>query len=216
MNIILLGPPGSGKGTQAEQMEAVLGLTHVSSGDLFRENIRQGTELGSRAQQYMNRGELVPDDLTIEMLRERFGRPDVKQGVLLDGFPRTLAQAEALDSMMAGMGRKIDVVINIRVPDEEIVKRLSGRLICRECQTPFHTLFRPFESCPLGKCQGEFLYQREDDRPETVRARLANFQRQTAPLVEYYAKHGVLVTVDGVGSREEVTGACLKAARGAV
>ncbi len=214
MNIVLLGGPGSGKGTQAEHLQAVLGLTHVASGDLFRENLKEQTELGRLAEEYMSRGELVPDTVTVAMVRERLQRPDVKNGVIFDGFPRTQPQAQALSEMLDELGEKIDGVLYIDVSDDEIVRRLSGRLICKECQTPFHQIFNPFKTCPDDKCQGEYLYQRDDDKPETVRARLKVYHEQTAPLIEYYQKAGLLVTVTGEGSIEEVKDAVLAAAQG--
>ena len=196
MDLILIGGPGTGKGTQAELLQDKLGLTHLASGDLFRENINSGTELGLLAKWYIDQGKLVPDDVTIDMIRERLKAMDSDQGILFDGFPRTLPQAEALDQLLAELDRKIDLVIHLEVSDDEIVRRLSGRLICRECQTPFHRDFNPFTKCPYDKCSGEFLYQREDDKPETVRARLRVFQRQTAPLIEHYMRRGLLVKID--------------------
>lgn len=204
MDLILLGGPGSGKGTQAELLQEKLGLTHVSSGELFRENINTKTELGILAKSFIDQGKLVPDDITIDMIRERLKKPDVQKGVLFDGFPRTIPQAEALDELITSLKRKIDFVINLAVPEDEIVRRLSGRLICRECQVPFHKEFNPFRICPYEKCFGEYLYQREDDQPETVRARLEVFHNQTAPLIAYYHNRDKLITVDGEGSVEEV------------
>jgi adenylate kinase len=204
MNVILIGAPGSGKGTQAEIIQSVLGLTHIASGDLFRYNLKNRTELGLLAEQYMNRGELVPDDVTVSMVRERMSRPDITRGILLDGFPRTLTQAKALEEMLAGMGQKVDAVIYLDVPDAEIMSRLTGRLICKECQTPFHKIFNPFTKCPFDKCHGEYLYQRDDDKPETVAARLETYHRQTRPLVELYTTNGVLIRVDGSGGIEKV------------
>ena len=204
MDLIMLGGPGSGKGTQAELLQEKLNLTHISSGELFRENINNETELGILAKTFIDQGKLVPDDVTIDMIRERLREPDVQEGVLFDGFPRTIPQAEALDELLTSLKRKIDFVINLAVPEEEIVRRLSGRLICRECQAPFHKEFNPFKICPYDKCLGEYLYQREDDKPETVRARLEVFHNQTAPLIAYYRDRGKLITVDGDGSVEEV------------
>jgi adenylate kinase len=211
MDLILIGGPGTGKGTQAELLQGKLGLTHIASGDLFRENIDSGTELGLLAKWYIDQGKLVPDDVTVDMIRERLQKLDSEQGILFDGFPRTLTQAEALDHLLAELDRKIDLVIHLEVSDDEIVRRLSGRLICRECQTPFHRDFNPFTKCPYDKCSGEFLYQREDDKPETVRARLKVFQKQTTPLIEHYMKNGSLVKIDGEKSVEAVFKAILEA-----
>lgn len=199
MNIVLFGAPGSGKGTQAERLCKELNLIHVASGDLFRENLNNKTGLGQLAKTYMDKGQLVPDDVTVAMVKERLSRPDARAGVVFDGFPRTLPQAKALDEAMAQMGRQVDGVLYIMVSDDEVVRRLSGRLICRECQTPFHKIFNPFKSCPFNKCEGEYLYQRDDDKPETVRARLQTFHRQTKPLIEYYRQAGLLVEVEGEG-----------------
>ncbi|MFN2198901.1 MAG: adenylate kinase [Anaerolineales bacterium] len=213
MNVILLGAPGSGKGTQAETIQTTLGLTHVASGDLFRYNLKNRTELGLMAEAYMNRGELVPDDVTVAMVRDRIQQPDIQEGVLLDGFPRTLPQARALEEMLAQMDQQVDAVIYLVVPDEEIITRLTGRLICKECQTPFHKVFNPFVTCPYDKCHGEYLYQRDDDKPETVKARLQTFHNQTRPLVEYYDQRGVLHRVSGTGQINEVGEAVIAALR---
>ncbi len=205
LDIILLGGPGSGKGTQAENLRTHLDLLHVATGDLFRENIKNQTDLGKLAKSYIDRGELVPDDVTEAMVRERLSRPDVSQGFLLDGFPRTLPQADALTEIMNNMGRSINAVLHIKVSDEEIVNRLSGRLICRNCQTPYHTMFKPPAKegvCDL--CDGE-LYRRDDDNPDTVRARLRTYHGQTAPLIEHYRKQGLLLEIDGEGHVSEVT-----------
>jgi adenylate kinase len=216
MNIVLLGAPGSGKGTQADQLCEQFNVPHIATGDLFREHLKKETELGKLAKGYMDCGELVPDDVTVAMVRERFTRDDAQRGFVLDGFPRTLAQAEALTRMMDKMGRQLDGVIYIKVSDEEIVKRLSGRIICRECQTPFHKVFNPFKSCPYNKCHGEYLYQRDDDKPETVRARLETFHRQTEPLINYYQQAGLLVDVDGEGEVSAITERVLAAAESLV
>ncbi|GAB4532120.1 MAG: adenylate kinase [Anaerolineales bacterium] len=211
MNIIFLGAPGSGKGTQATILEQKLGLVHVASGDLFRYNLKNRTELGILAEKYMSVGQLVPDDVTVAMIKERLQRPDVTSGVVLDGFPRTRPQAEALDAMLAEMKTRIDLVLYLKVPDEEIISRLAGRWICKECQTPFHEVNNPFQACPSGKCKGEYLYQREDDKPETVRARLKVYNDQTSPLVDYYRARGLLVEIPGVGELEEITARLLQA-----
>jgi len=205
LDIVLLGPPGSGKGTQAVQLAQKMKIQRIATGDLFRKNIEQQTRLGQIAKRYMDRGELVPDNVTESMVRERLARPDTHPGFVLDGFPRTLAQAEVLDEMMADMQRRIDGVIYINVPDAEIVDRLSGRQLCRECQTPFHKQYNPFKSCPFNKCQGQYLYQRDDDKPKTVQNRLKTYHRQTAPLIDYYRRTGLLIEIDGVGDVSLVT-----------
>jgi len=212
MYLILLGPPGAGKGTQAERLERELHLPHVASGDLFRENLKNETELGLLAKEYMDRGDLVPDDVTIAMVRGRLQRPDCAQGAILDGFPRTQTQAEALDRMLADMGRRLDGVLYIAVPDDELVRRLSGRWICRQCQMPYHTIFSPPAKEGICDACGGELYQRDDDRPETVRARLKVYHQQTAPLIDYYRQAGLLVEVDGSGDIETVSTALLEAA----
>ena len=213
MDLVLLGAPGSGKGTQADHLRREVGLTHIASGDLFRDHLQRKTDLGLRASDYMVRGALVPDAITIEMLRERVSQSDTAQGVLLDGFPRTMEQAIALNEMMAGLGRQLSAVLYVEVPDEELVERLSGRLICRECQVPFHRVANPFRTCPNGRCVGEHLYQRADDAPETVRARLATYHRQTAPVIDYYRLINLLITVPGSGAVDAVKRATLEAVR---
>ena len=213
MYLVLLGPPGAGKGTQAERLGKELKLPHVASGDLFRENLRNETELGLLAKTYMDKGQLVPDDVTIAMVRDRLQRPDCDQGVILDGFPRTQPQAESLDKMLAEMGRKLDGVLYITVPDEKLVRRLSGRWICRQCQTPYHTMFSPPVKEGVCDACGGMLYQRDDDKPETVRARLKVYRQQTSPLTDYYRQARLLVEVDGAGDIETVSAALLKAAR---
>ena len=213
MDLVLLGAPGSGKGTQADHLRRELGLTHIASGDLFRDHLQRRTNLGSQASHYMIRGTLVPDAITIDMLRERVSRPDTAQGVLLDGFPRTMEQAIALNEMMAGLGRELSAVLYLEIPDEELVERLSGRLICRECQVPFHRVANPFRTCPNARCAGEHLYQRTDDAPETVRARLVTYHRQTAPVIDYYRLINLLITVPGSGAVDAVKRATLEAVR---
>jgi adenylate kinase len=213
MDLVLLGAPGSGKGTQADHLRRELGLTHIASGDLFRDHLQRKTDLGLRASDYMTRGALVPDEITIAMLRERVIQPDTAKGVLLDGFPRTMEQTIALNEMMTGLGREIDAVLYVEVPDEVLVERLSGRLICRECQAPFHKTANPFRGCPHGKCEGQHLYQRADDTPETVRARLATYHRQTAPVIDYYRLISLLVTVPADGPVDDVKRATLQAVR---
>jgi adenylate kinase len=213
LDIVLLGAPGTGKGTQSQQICQQLHLTHIATGDLFRENLKNQTELGKLAKTFMDRGELVPDDVTEAMVRERLARPDTRHGFVLDGFPRTLSQAEALTDIMNSLNRRLDGVFYFKVPDEELVTRLSGRLICRECQVPFHKIHNPFQSCPYGKCQGQYLYQRDDDKEETIRTRLKTFHRQTAPLIDYYREAGLLIEIDGQGELWEVTARVLTAAQ---
>ncbi len=212
-DIVLLGGPGSGKGTQAEQLSKQLSLPHIATGDLFRENLRQATELGRLAKTYMDRGELVPDEITDAMVADRLARPDAHVGFILDGFPRTLHQAEALREMMVRLGRRLAGVLYINVPDAAIVDRLSGRLICRSCQSPYHVLFKPPAKngvCDL--CSGE-LYQRSDDNPATVRARLVTFHAQTEPLIAYYREAGLLHEIDGEGTVGQITGRSLATVR---
>ena len=197
MYIVMLGAPGAGKGTQADILVRETVLPHVASGDLFRRALEEKTELGLLAQTYMERGELVPDEITIKLILERIDAPDCASGCLFDGFPRSLEQAKALDESLAAQGKSIDKAIYIEVPDEELVKRLSGRWLCRVCQMPYHTITSPPKAPgKCDKCDGE-LYQRTDDTEETVRARLKVFFSQTIPLLEYYRKQNKLVEVDG-------------------
>jgi len=212
MYLVLLGPPGAGKGTQAERLQEELKLPHVASGDLFRENLRNETELGLLAKTYMDKGELVPDDVTIAMVRDRLQRPDCDQGAILDGFPRTQPQAQSLDTMLADMGRQLGGVLYIAVPDEELVCRLSGRWICRQCQTPYHTMFNPPAKEGVCDACGGALYQRDDDKPETVRSRLKVYHQQTSPLTDYYRQAGRLFEVDGAGDIATVSAGLLEAA----
>lgn len=212
MNLVLLGPPGAGKGTQAERLGEEFKLPHVASGDLFRENLKNETELGLLANRYIAKGELVPDDVTIAMIRDRLERPDCENGVILDGFPRTLAQADGLKEILAGMGRTLDGVLYIAVPDEKLVCRLSGRRICRRCQTPYHILFNPPQKHGVCDTCGGELYQRDDDKPETVRARLKVYHQQTSPLIDFYRQSGILMEVDGSGDIENVSSALSEAA----
>ena len=197
MNIVLLGAPGAGKGTQAELLAGYLGIPHVATGDLFREALRGDTPLGRRAKEYMDRGELVPDSVTIAMVRERLAASDTANGVILDGFPRTIEQARALDEILAERGRKVDLVIFIRVRPEVLLERLSGRWVCRDCQGVYHTLLNPPATPGVCDACGGRLFQRPDDRPEVQKHRIEVYLAQTAPLVEYYRKRGLLVEVDG-------------------
>jgi adenylate kinase len=213
MYIVLLGPPGAGKGTQAQIIAKEYGLAHISSGDLFRENLKNQTELGKLAQGYMTRGELVPDDVTIAMVRDRISRPDCAQGVLLDGFPRTPAQADALSVMLATLGSKVTCVPYISVPADVLIERLSGRWTCPVCGRVYHEKFNP--PVAAGKCDadGAVLIQREDDKPATVENRIRVYMDQTSPLIEYYRTKNLLVEVDGTLSIDEVSKGMLAAVR---
>lgn len=208
--IVLLGPPGAGKGTQAEIISEELGLAHISSGDLFREHIKNQTELGLLAKGYMDKGNLVPDDVTIAMIRERLGRPDCEKGALLDGFPRTPAQAEALEAMLAGFGGQVDGVPYIQVEEGVLVERLSGRWTCRAEGHIFHELFNPPKQAGVCDHDGSELYQREDDRRDTVERRIHVYMEQTAPLIEHYRAQGKLLPINGDQSIEAVTAELLK------
>lgn len=203
--VVLLGPPGAGKGTQAEILSKKLGLAHVSSGDLFREYIKNQTELGKLAKGFMDRGDLVPDDVTIAMVRERISRPDCAKGALLDGYPRTPAQAAALSKMLADLGGKVDVVPYIRVDEDELVRRLSGRWTCRAEGHIYHEIFNPPKKAGICDVDGSELYQREDDKRETVQRRIHVYFEQTAPLIDYYRSDASLVEVDGAQSIQAVT-----------
>ena len=203
MRIILLGLIGAGKGTQAQMLARHMGVAHVASGDLFRQHQEQGTELGLLVKQYMEKGELVPDDVTIRMIIDRIEREDCRKGFILDGFPRTMEQATALDRALGDQG--VDCVVNIRVSQEEMVRRLSGRLICRQCQTPYHqTNLRPKAEGRCDKCEGE-LYQRADDQPDVVQRRIQVQQELLATLLDLYAKQGKLVEVDGEQEVDKVS-----------
>jgi adenylate kinase len=197
MYIIMLGAPGAGKGTQADILSRELNLPHIASGDLFRQALEKRTEIGLLAKSHMDKGELVPDEITTKMMLERIDQPDCASGCLFDGFPRTLQQAKALDKALRRQGRSIDKAIYIEVPDEELVKRLSGRWLCRLCQTPYHiTNSPPKTPGRCDRCGGE-LYQRPDDREGTVKERLSVFLAQTVPILDYYEKQGKLIRVNG-------------------
>jgi len=209
--IVLLGPPGAGKGTQAEAITAKLSLPHISSGDIFRENLKKQTELGKLAAGYMNRGELVPDDVTIKMIQERISRPDCKAGALLDGFPRTPAQADALAAMLAEFKGQVNAVPYIYVPEDVLIERLTGRWTCRAEGHIFHQKYNP-PKVP-GRCDhdGSELYQREDDKVETVTRRIHVYLEQTQPLIDYYRQRNLLIEVDGKQPIEKVTAELLAA-----
>lgn len=195
--LILLGPPMSGKGTQAARLTQLLGIPQVASGDLFRENIKNETNLGLEAKTYIDRGDLVPDEVTIGMIKERLNREDCRRGALLDGFPRTIPQAEALDEILADLGSSLAAVISIAVPEDVLVERASGRRICRTCGHSFHLAFDPPGEPDVCDLDGGELYQREDDKPETVRQRLEVYQVQTTPLIEFYRVRSILREING-------------------
>jgi adenylate kinase len=203
--IVLLGPPGVGKGTQAKLIAETTGLPHVSSGDLFRDNLKNGTELGQLAQSYMTKGELVPDDITIRMIRERISQPDCKKGALLDGYPRTTVQAEALENLLADFGGKVDYVPFITAPEATLIERLSGRWTCRANGHIFHEKHNPPKAAGICDIDGSELYQRDDDKSDTVVRRIQVYLNQTAPLVEYYRQRGILSEINGAQAIEKVS-----------
>lgn len=204
MRILLMGPPGAGKGTQAARIASYYGIPHISTGDIFRAAIQAGTELGKRVKECLDAGKLVPDQLTIEIIRQRLKNKDCDKGFLLDGFPRTLPQAEALDQLLNGLGVKLDAVLNIAVDTEDLIRRLTGRRVCRQCGATYHVVFQPpAREGVCDRCGGE-LYQRTDDNEETVVGRLNVYREQTAPLLKYYQKRGLLREVNGNASIDDV------------
>ena len=211
MKALLMGPPGAGKGTQAVILAEKLGIPHISTGDMFRKAVKEETALGLEAKRYMDSGQLVPDEVTIGIVRERLGAGDCAKGFLLDGFPRTVFQAEALDGIMKELGTKLDVALNIDVDAEALVGRITGRRMCRSCGTPYHVTFSPSKVQGVCDACGGELYQRDDDKEETVRKRLEVYSSQTLPLIEYYRKQGIIVDIDGNQPMEKVTEAILKA-----
>ena len=216
MYIIIVGAPGAGKGTQADILSQEMNLPHIASGDLFRQALEKRTDVGLLAKSYMDKGELVPDETTIEMILERIDQPDCASGCLFDGFPRTLQQAKALDKALEEQGRAIDKAIYIEVPSEELVKRLSGRWLCRACQTPYHMTNSPPKT--PGECDrcGGGLYQRPDDGEETVRERLSVFLAQTVPILDYYEDQGKLIRVNGNLEMQGVAGQIVSALRASI
>ncbi|EJF1317561.1 adenylate kinase [Staphylococcus pseudintermedius] len=205
MNIILMGLPGAGKGTQASEIIKKYPIPHISTGDMFRKAIKDETELGKEAKSYMDRGELVPDEVTVGIIKERISEDDAKKGFLLDGFPRTIEQAEALNSILEELGRTIDAVVNIEVPEEELMNRLTGRRICETCGTTYHLVFNPPKVEGICDIDGGKLYQREDDNPETVANRLEVNVKQSKPILEFYNQKGLLKNIDGSKHIDEVT-----------
>jgi adenylate kinase len=210
---VLVGPPGAGKGTQAQFLSSHLSIPKISTGDIFRDNVSHGTALGRRAQAYMKRGDLVPDEVTIAMVTDRLADDDTGAGFLLDGFPRTVPQAETLKKMLSVMDTRLDVVLELVVDDDEVVRRLSGRRTCRRCGRVWHTAFDPpTQPGTCDDCGGE-LFQRDDDREATIRHRLEVYQQQTAPLVAFYADEGILLGIDATGPVDEITERALSALR---
>ena len=203
LNIILMGPPGAGKGTQAKKLISALEIPHISTGDMFREAIKEGTELGKLAKSFIDDGHLVPDDVTIGIVKERLSKPDCENGFLLDGFPRTLPQAEALEKLSKEINRPIEVVINLDCNEEELIKRVSGRRVCKNCGAPYHIVnMKPNKDGICDICGGP-LYQRADDNEEAMKVRLQHYVSQTRPLLDFYAKQGILVSYDSlVGSKQ--------------
>lgn len=210
MKIIMLGAPGAGKGTQAKKIADKYQIPHISTGDIFRANIKEGTELGKKAKSYMDQGQLVPDELTLELIMDRFQNLDCKNGYVLDGFPRTIPQAEALTEALAKKGETIDYAINVEVPDENIINRMGGRRACLACGSTYHIVYAPTKVEGICDRCGEKLVLRDDDKPETVKNRLNVYHNQTQPLIEYYTKQGKLAEVDGTQSMEDVFNAIVK------
>ncbi len=205
MNIVLFGPPGAGKGTQAKELALHYQIPHISTGDILRANVRDGTELGLRAREYMDKGELVPDEVLIGIIKDRLAQDDCKGGYLLDGYPRTIPQADALADILDQINMPLDVVLNIEVDDEELVSRLAGRYMCK-CGESYHLKFNPPAKVNIcDSCGGE-LYQRDDDKEDVIRQRLASYQEKTRPLIDYYIEKDLLVTIDGSGEIAQVFG----------
>ncbi|ATO16391.1 adenylate kinase [Micromonospora sp. WMMA1998] len=213
MRLVLVGPPGAGKGTQAEFIAAHLSVPKISTGDIFRANVTQGTPLGVEAKRYMDAGKLVPDDVTINMVRDRLAEPDAGEGFLLDGFPRTTPQAAELDKLLADLGSALDLVLELVVDDDEVIRRLSGRRTCRGCGKIWHVEFDATTREGICDRCGAELFQRDDDKPETIAARLREYAEKTAPLVDYYGAQGKLVGIDATGPVEDVTVRAIDALR---
>ena len=206
MKIIMLGAPGAGKGTQAKMIAEKFGIPHISTGDIFRANIKNGTELGKKAKEYMDQGQLVPDELTVQILLDRVAEADCKDGYVLDGFPRTIPQADVLDKELTKLGDQVDFAINVDVPDENIIRRMSGRRACLKCGATYHIEHIPPKKEGICDTCGSELVQRDDDKPETVKNRLSVYHEQTQPLIEYYTEKNILKTVDGTRDMQEVFG----------
>lgn len=210
MKIIMLGAPGAGKGTQAKRIAEKYGVPHISTGDIFRMNIKNGTELGEKAKTYMDKGMLVPDELVVDLVVDRVAKDDAKNGYVLDGFPRTIPQAEALDKALEAIDEKVDYAVNVEVPDENIVNRMAGRRACVSCGATYHLVHIPTKVEGICDTCNSELILREDDKPETVQKRLEIYHEQTQPLIEYYTKKNILVEVDGTKDMAEVFNAIVK------
>jgi len=210
MRLILVGPPGAGKGTQAVHLAAHYSIPHISTGNIFRENIKNSTQLGQLAQSFLNKGELVPDSVTNEMVRDRLGQGDAANGFLLDGFPRNTAQADELNNILIEKSMPLDAVLELKIENLEIIRRLSGRRTCRNCSASFHIDFeKPKVAGVCDACQGE-LYQREDDKEEVIARRLEVYTEQTAPIINYYSKAGLLISISALGDVSEITQLAIK------
>ena len=210
MKIIMLGAPGAGKGTQAKKIAAKYDIPHISTGDIFRANIKNGTELGNKAKTYMDQGLLVPDELVVDLVVDRVQQDDCKNGYVLDGFPRTIPQAEALDKALAALGDKVDYAIDVNVPDENIVNRMGGRRACVGCGATYHLVYAPTKTEGICDVCGKELILRDDDKPETVQKRLNVYHEQTQPLIDYYTTAGILKTVDGTVDINDVFAAIVE------
>lgn len=206
MKIIMLGAPGAGKGTQAEKIAEAYNIPHISTGDIFRENIKNNTELGKKAKEYMDAGGLVPDELTCNLVTDRIEKDDCKNGFILDGFPRTIPQAEVLEKALSEKGTSMDFAIDVEVPDENIVSRMEGRRACSGCGKIYHLVANPPKADGICDSCGEKLIIRDDDKPETVKKRLEVYHKETQPLIDFYSKKGILKTIDGTGKMEEIFG----------
>ncbi|SET35218.1 adenylate kinase [[Clostridium] polysaccharolyticum] len=210
MKIIMLGAPGAGKGTQAKRIAEKYSIPHISTGDIFRANIKNGTELGKKAKTFMDQGLLVPDELVVDLVVDRVGQDDAKNGYVLDGFPRTIPQAEALDNALAAINEKVDYAINVDVPDENIINRMSGRRACVSCGGTYHIVYAPTKTEGVCDACGGELVLRDDDKPETVKKRLGVYHEQTQPLIDYYNKKKILVDIDGTQDMSQVFDAIVK------
>jgi adenylate kinase len=206
MNLLFLGPPGAGKGTQADKITTKFGWPQISTGDMLREAVKQGTDLGKEAKSYMEAGQLVPDSLILKIMAERLDRDDCKQGFILDGFPRSLAQAKTLDGMLAERNWKLDLVLCLEVPDEDLVQRITGRRVCRNCGATYHVTYKPPKQEGIcDQCGSKDIYQRSDDNEATIRNRLSVYHEQTSPLIAYYEPQGILRKIDGTRSVAEIS-----------